>query len=76
MNALILTGWGWHEYAVAAAAALKALGGEAEVLGVSKRRLPELLTSEGRKWKRVHLIGLSLGGDEARLAAALKALKG
>ncbi|MBP5232195.1 MAG: sigma-54-dependent Fis family transcriptional regulator, partial [Planctomycetes bacterium] len=46
------------------------------VLGVSKRRLPELLTSEGRKWKRVHLIGLSLGGDEARLAAALKALKG
>ena len=27
MDTLILTGWGWKEYAVAAAVALKALGG-------------------------------------------------
>ena len=31
-NDLIITGWGWKEYAVAAAAALRALKGEAEVV--------------------------------------------
>ena len=36
-EALIITGWGWKEYAVAAAAALRALKGEAEVVGMSKR---------------------------------------
>ena len=45
---LILTGWGHAEYVAAAAVALKALGGSAEVLGVSRRRLPELL-GEDRK---------------------------
>ena len=47
----------------------------AEVMGMSKRRLPEYFEGEGRKWKRVFLIGMSLGGDEQRLAAALKAMK-
>ena len=75
MDALILTGWGWKEYAVAAAVALRALDGKADVLGMSKRRLPEFMESEGAKWKRIYLIGLSLGGDEKRLAEALKALK-
>ena len=42
-DTLILTGWGWKEYAVAAAVALKAHHGDADVRGVSKRRLPELL---------------------------------
>ena len=73
---LILTGWGWTEYAVAAAALLKALNGRADVLGMSKRRLPEFLEAEGAKWRSIYLVGLSLGGDEARLAAALKALGG
>ena len=48
-NDLIITGWGWKEYAVAAAAALRALKGEAEVVGMSKRRLPELLDPEMRE---------------------------
>ena len=48
-NTLIITGWGWKEYAVAAAAALRALKGEAEVIGMSKRRLPEFLEAEGVK---------------------------
>ena len=34
-NDLIITGWGWKEYAVAAAAALRALKGEAEVVGLA-----------------------------------------
>ena len=72
MDTLIITGWGWKEYAVAAAIALRAVKGQAEVMGMSKRRLPEFLEGCGRKWKRIVLIGISLGGDEARLAAALK----
>ena len=71
MDALVLTGWGWKEYAVAAAVALKVLGGKADVMGMSKRRLPEFLELEGSKWRRIVLVGLPLGGEEARLAAAL-----
>ena len=40
---IILTGWGHVEYVAAAAAALKALRGDADVCGVSRRRLPELM---------------------------------
>ena len=76
MKTLVLTGWGWKEYAVAAAAVLDAVGGDADVRGMSKRRLPEFMESEAHKWKRIVLVGLSLGGDEARLTGALKALKG
>ena len=75
MDNLILTGWGWKEYAVSAAVTLRALNGQADVMGMSKRRLPEFLELEGNKWRRIFLIGLSLGGDEARLADALKSLK-
>ncbi len=73
---VIVTGWGWKEYAVAAAAALEALGGRADVVGMSKRRLPEFMETEAVKWKHVYLVGMSLGGDEARLAAALRRLGG
>ena len=76
MNTLILTGWGWKEYAVAAAAALRALDGNAETMGMSRRRLPEFMEDEAAKWKRIVLVGLSLAGDEPRLARALKALRG
>ena len=72
---LILTGWGWKEYAVAAAAALRALDGKADVMGMSKRRLPEFLEAEGAQWGTIWLIGVGLSGDEERLAAALKTLK-
>ena len=72
---LILTGWGWKEYPVAAALVLKALGGDADVAGMSRRRLPEFLELYSQKHKRIIVIGVSLSGDEARLASALKALK-
>ena len=75
MDNLILTGWGWKEYAVSAAVTLRALNGQADVMGMSKRRLPEFLELEGHGWKHIYLIGLSLGGDEERLASALKFLK-
>ena len=72
---LILTGWGWKEYPVAAALALKAVGGDADVAGMSRRRLPEFLELYSQKHKRIIVIGVSLSGDEARLASALKTLK-
>ena len=75
IKTLILTGWGWKEYAVSAAVALKAAGGDADVSGMSRRRLPEFLESYSAKHKRIIIIGVSLSGDEARLAAALAALK-
>ena len=53
MKTLVLTGWGWKEYAAAAAAALDALGGDAEVLGMSRRRLPEFMEGEAADWKRL-----------------------
>jgi transcriptional regulator with PAS, ATPase and Fis domain len=74
-NTLILTGWGWKEYSVAAAAVLQALGGAADVRGVSRRRLPELLEELETRYKRIYIIGVSLAGDPGRLETALKALK-
>ena len=50
---LILTGWGHVEYVTAAAVALKALDGNAEVLGVSRRRLPELMEEVAERKKNV-----------------------
>ena len=73
---LVLTGWGWQEYAAAAAAALEALGGDAEAMGMSKRRLPEFMEADAAEWKYIVLVGLSLAGDEMRLARALAGLKG
>ena len=77
---LILTGWGYAEYVASAAVALKALGGRADVYGVSRRRLPEFLGAlAGERgtphWKRIYLLGLSLSGDPESLKAALAKLK-
>ena len=77
---LILTGWGYAEYVASAAAALKALGGGADVYGVSRRRLPEFLGELAGdrgtpRWKRIYLLGLSLGGDPESLRTALAKLK-
>ena len=41
---LILTGWKYSDYALAAALALRHFG-NAEILGMSRRRLPEYLES-------------------------------
>jgi len=77
---LILTGWGYAEYVASAAVALKALGGRADVRGVSRRRLPELLqelASErgAPKWSRIYMLGVSVSGDPTALADALAKLK-
>ena len=77
---LILTGWGYAEYVAAAAVALKALDGQADVLGMSRRRLPEFLTALAQergepRWKCLYLLGIALTGDPDALAAALAALK-
>ena len=77
---LILTGWGYAEYVASAAAALKALNDNAEVMGVSRRRLPELMEGiaerkKGDRYSAIYLLGISLSGDPERLAAALGKLK-
>ena len=77
---LILTGWGYAEYVASAAVALKALGGHADVCGVSRRRLPEFLGElAGERgmpqWKHIYLLGLSLSGDPESLKVALAKLK-
>ena len=74
-NDLILTGWGCAEYAVAAAVALKGLGGQAEVASMGKWRLPEYLASEGPKWKSIHILGISLDGNVKAMVEALKELR-
>ena len=69
MDKLILTGYGWTDYAVAAAVALKGLGGLADVAGVSKRRLPEMLEAPAKGVRNIYILGVALGGDEERLAS-------
>ncbi len=63
MEALILTGWGWKEYPVAAAVVLKGMGGDAGVMGMSRRRLPEFLESYEGRARRIVLVRISLSGD-------------
>ena len=75
MNILILTGWGYHDYAVAAAATLKIFGNKADVCGVSRRRLPELLGEAGSKWDKIVILGVSLLADVPILAKSLENLK-
>ena len=72
-NTLILTGWKYMDYAVAAAIALRHFG-TADVLGMSRRRLPEYL-EEVSGYSEIAILGVSLTGDVERLAKALKELK-
>ena len=77
---LILTGWGYAEYVASAAVALMALGGKAEVFGVSRRHLPELLwelaSERGTpRWSHIYMLGVSLSGAPDTLADALTKLK-
>ena len=74
-NNLILTGWGWPEYACAAALALRHFK-DADVLGMSTRRLPEFLDGlKDPSWRTIVIFGVGLTGDPERLASALKRLK-
>lgn len=57
-STLVLTGWGLPDYAAAAAAALRACNG-ADLSGVSKRRLPEILAKEGKGREAVFVLGVA-----------------
>ena len=74
---LILTGWGYAEYVASAAVALRALNGRANVLGMSRRRLPEFLSELASergtpRWKRIYILGVSLRATLRRLPLRLR----
>ncbi|MCF6177723.1 MAG: hypothetical protein L3J71_18355, partial [Victivallaceae bacterium] len=76
MNTLILTGWGWIDYATAAAVALRYFR-TADILGMSRRRLPEYLAelADGEfDYKQIIIIGIGLNKDQ-ELMPILKRLK-
>ncbi len=77
-NTLILTGWGWPDYAAAAAVALRRFP-EADLAGVSTRRLPELLESLAKSdkpgYSRLIILGVGITRNVPVLVSALKALK-
>ena len=56
MDNLILTGWGWKDYACAAALALRHWK-KADIFGVSTRRLPEFL-HEVVRYKNIVILGI------------------
>ena len=70
---LILTGWGNKDYACGAALAWRHYR-EADILGVSKRRLPEFLENV-KGYTEIAILGVSLTGDAERLAKALQSLR-
>lgn len=72
MKTLILTGWGWRDYACAAALALRYHKG-ADVMGISQRRLPEFL-NEVTGYGAISIIGVGLGGNPELLEKALEEL--
>ncbi|MCQ2352463.1 MAG: sigma-54 dependent transcriptional regulator [Victivallaceae bacterium] len=73
MKRLILTGWGWEDYAAAAALALRK-NPVAQLFGVSTRRLPEKLAT-ATDYDEILLCGVNLAGDPAALMKSLQKLK-
>ena len=73
MKTLILTGWFWEDYACAAAIALRKFK-EADILGISTRRLPEYLM-ELKGYNEVMILGVGLIGNPELLGSALENLK-
>ena len=69
---LIITGWGWNDYACAAAVALRHWK-LAEVRGMSTRRLPEFL-AEAAGYKTIAILGVGLTGNPELLRQALAKL--
>ncbi len=70
---LILTGWSYLEYALSAALVLQHFK-KADILGMSKRRLPEFLEKPG-DYSRIVILGVSILGNVKRLGKALASLK-
>ncbi len=77
-DTLILTGWGWPDYAAAAARTLFRFP-HADIRGMSTRRLPECLcglsSASPAPYSRVVILGVGLSSDPPALVTALKALK-
>ena len=71
---LIITGVGYFDYALAGATAIKALGDNAKVVGLSKAKLPNKLAEVAAGKKRVFMLGISLEGDVEALKSALEDL--
>ena len=74
MDNLILTGWFWKDYAIAAAVALRHYK-SADIFGVSTRRLPEILNEVGNKYKEIAILGVGLTGDTELLEKGLNQLQ-
>lgn len=72
MEKLIITGWGWKDYAVAAALALR-YHEVADVVGMSTRRLPEFL-NEVSNYNEIIILGVGLTGNVDLLEKALQKL--
>jgi len=69
---LIVTGWGHFDYACAAAVALRRWK-DADVCGMSTRRLPEFL-SEVSGYETIAILGVSLAGNPDLLRRSLEKL--
>ena len=66
MENLILTGWGWKDYACAAALALRHWK-KADIFGMSTRRLPEFLL-DASHYKNIVILGIGLTGTSVNPA--------
>lgn len=73
MDTLILTGWGWEDYACAAALALRYFK-QADIRGMSTRRLPEFL-NENSGYRHIVILGIGLSGNPELLLDAVKKQK-
>ena len=74
-KSLILTGWSKPEYVAAAAAALEALRGKADLAGVSMNRLADVLTERGPSYSTVYVLGIGLKKRISAILTSLKLLK-
>ncbi len=72
---LILTGWSKPEYLAAAAAALTALDGGADVAGVSMEALAATLAERGSNYETVYVLGVGLSRNVGPIVEALGRLK-
>ena len=72
---LVLTGWSKPTYVAAAAAALEALGGKADVAGVSMDALASALDVRGPNYGAVYVLGVGLVKNVAAILDALAKLK-
>ena len=72
---LILTGWSRPEYVAAAAAALEALDGNADLAAVSMMRLAAALSECDARYEAIYVLGVGLRWHIGEILEALKALK-